>query len=259
MKQINSLLLFLLYFFSGYAQVGGVSGSKINAVNHAPIAVGLAEFEPSYNYLRTHEYWNDEGKLENIFSTSDSLLIRASINLRIAYTFTEALEFGCNLGVDYSNWSFKYALHTDKKLGIGLLAGANFPFGNTIVDKTRRSAAQIGTYGFGAIASYEFDEQSSLDFNVQIQEYFQKNDELPNADMFLYLDYGHYYKDFFLLASVSYQQSFGDIDQHLLTFYPGVSIEMKPEYLIVLNGVFDILGRNIERTQGLSIAFTITL
>lgn len=259
-KIVIILLIYSLFASVVIAQVGGVSGSKINAVNHVPIAVGLAEFEPSYNFARYGQQWNDDSDLINIFSSSDSIVIDASFNLRMAYAFTEELEFGCNLGADYSNWSAKYALFTENKLGLGLLAGVNFPFGFQVVDTKNRGVDQIGTYGIGVIASYELSEESSLDFNMQRQDYFQKHPALPSSDLFIYLDYGHYIGDFFMLASISYQHSsFDGFEQNKLSFSPGVSIEMKPEYLIVANANFDILGKNIEKSMGLSVAFTITL
>lgn len=259
LRTFISLIILLSTTFC-LAQIGGVTGSKINSVNHMPIDVGRAEFEPTYNLARYSQFWDNEGKVQDVFASPDSVVIDASINLRMAYTITTNLEFGCNLGNDYSNWSAKYAIGTYNKLGVGLLAGANFPFGYAEFDRKNRTADQIGTYGMGLILSYETSEKSSIDFNAQYQGYFHKNENLPNGDYFVSIDYGHYVGDLFWLASFLYQNSPHDLfNQNKLTFSPGVSIEMKPEYLMVFNFNFDLFGKNIEKTSGLGLSFTLTL
>ena len=86
------LLATLLIFFSLseaiYSQIGGITASKINSVNHAPIDVGLAEFEPSYSLSRARQQWDQNGDLSPIYSTIDSIVIDASFNLRMAYALT---------------------------------------------------------------------------------------------------------------------------------------------------------------------------
>ena len=140
------------------------------------------------------------------------------------------------------------------------MLGANFPFGFAEIDTRNRTVDQIGTYGLGMIASYELNEKASIDFNAQIQNYFQDNDDLPNNDIFVSIDYGHYVEDIYLLASFLYQTSdFDGFQQNKLTFSPGLSFEMKPEYLIVANANFDLVGKQAEKTHGFSVAFTITL
>ncbi len=260
MRKFLFLGIVLLFSSHGFSQIGGITASKFNSFNHTPIPVGKAEFEPSYNLNRFSQRWNQDGKLENIYNSSDSIVIDESLNFRMAYALTERLEFGCNLGVDYSNWSAKYAIATYDKLGLGIMAGANFPLGFAVIDKSNRSADQIGSYAFGLIASYEFSDKSSTDLNVQWQDYFQSNIELPQSDLFLSWEYGYYVKDILLVGGFWFQDSIFEFsDQYKLTFVPGVSFEMKEEYMVVINGSFDLLGKNIEKVNGLSVAFTLTL
>jgi hypothetical protein len=255
-----SLIISQSFVISISAQIGGITGSKINSVNFEPIPVGLAEFEPTYNLTIADQRWDDNGDIQSLYSTSDSLLIDGSLNLRMAYTFTDRLEVGCNLGVDYSNFSFKYAIWSNEKLGLGIMGGTNHPFGFAEIDRTNRSADQISTYGLGGIASYNLSDKSSLDINIQFQEYFRAHLDNPTTDYFVSIDYGHYVKSVFLLGSFLYQESsLIDGSQRKLTFSPGISIEMKPEYLIVFNLNFDLFGKAIEKTSGLGLSFTMTL
>jgi len=256
--------LFVVVFVFSYVlltgQIGGITGSKINSFNHMPIDLGKAEFEPTYNYLQYSKQWDDDGKLQDAFASSDSLGYDVSLNLRMAYTFTTRLEFGCNLGIDYSNWSAKYALGTFGKVGLGVMAGANFPYGFSEINKKNREADQIGTYGLGLIFSYEINDKSSVDFNAQWQDYFQSNIENPNADQFLSVDYGYYVGDVLFMGSLFYQRSeFDNLNSYRLTFMPGISFEMKQAYMVVPNLSFDLLGKNIEKTLGFSVSFTMTL
>ena len=259
-KAIATLFTYCVFIGTLFSQIGGISASKINSINHAPIDLGLAEFEPSYSFSKSRKQWDQNGNLSPLYSTIDSILIDASFNLRMAYAFTEQLEFGCNLGVGYSNWSAKYAIHTKNKFGIGVMLGANLPFGFAEIDTRNRTVDQISTYGMGLIASYDVNEKSSIDFNAQIQNYFQDNDNLPSSDIFVSIDYGHYIKDILLVASFLYQTSdFDNFQQNKLTFSPGISFEMKPEYAIAANANFDLTGKQTEKTHGFSVAFTITL
>lgn len=259
MRTIYAILL-LTFCLTGYSQIGGITGSKINAINHEPIPKGKAEFEPSYTYGRTTQIWDDKKQLNYIFGSPDSLLIGAAMNFRMAYAFSNSFELGCNLGVGYSNWSMKYKLFDIDDLGIGIMGGINMPFGSAVVDKRQRYTGEVSSFAFGGIVSYEFNEQSSIDFNVQFQDYFHKAIGNSEYDVFLALDYGQYFNDYLMVHSLFYQSSnFNPLWQKKLTYSPGLSMEMKAEYMVVFNLNIDLIGRNVFRTNGFSVAFTITL
>ena len=244
-------------FYSVSAQIAGIAGVKINAINVVPMPVGSAEFEPSYNFSYTSDRWDMNGDRVSLYSTSDSILIDASLNLRMAYAFTDRIEFGCNLGTDFSNFSIKYALYNRHDIGFGIMAGTNLPFGFAEIDRSQRSPDQIPVYGLGLIMSYTIDEVSSIDLNVQVQDYYYDSVDLPDADIFVTMDYGHYVKDVLYVASFIYQESLTKSDSmRKLTFSPGISMEMMSNYAVVLNLNVDLMGRGIERNNGFSLAFT---
>lgn len=260
-KILFGLLMVLTSVISSFAQIGGISSSKINSINAATLPVGVSEFEPTYNYLQSDQRWDESGNLQSLFSSTDSLLVDGSLNLRMAYSFTDRLEVGSNLGIDYSNFSFKYTILTKEKLGLGIMGGTNHPFGFAEIDRSKRSADQISTYGIGGILSYDFNEKNSIDFNVQVQDYFRNHADLPDSDLFVTIDYGHYmFEKILFMGSFIYQESFSDDgDLYKLTFSPGISYERKDNYHVVLNLNFDIAGRSVEKTSGLGLSFTITL
>ncbi len=262
----NILVCFIIQcFFCAYAnqlfaQVGGISGSKITSINHKPLPNGVAEFEPSYNFSVFSKQWNAEGKLEDAFSSSDSLSVSANWNLRMAYPISKRVELGAILGADFSNWSAKYALGTWENFGLGAMAGLNLPFGNAQINKNNREASSIGNYGLGLIASYEFDEITSLDINVQNFKNLYEHQELSNNDLYITADFGRYFGPSLLVASVYYQYSdFDAFKASVFQFTPGISYEKKENYVLVLNGNFSLFGKNMPKTFGFSMACTIVL
>lgn len=261
-KLFLTLLSFISLLSITHAQVGGISGGKINALNHLPIPVGTAEFEPNFGISTSKSTWDNNGNIQNIFSNSDSVAVNTSISFRMAYPLTDKLEIGTFIAENFSNWSFKYALNGSKKLGYGILGGVNIPFGNAIIDKSNRQSDHVLNYVLGGIMSYQINQSSSIDFNVQFQDYFHDVDGLANYDLITYLDYGNYIGDsgIQLLSSISYQHSPTEgIDSYLLTYYPGFSLEMKSNYFLVLSGTISLLGKNTVKSNGFAVAWTITI
>ena len=66
------------------------------------------------------------------------------------------------------------------------------PFGSTTKNKQNKQADQIATYIIGLVGSYQFSETFSLDFNLQLQDYFSSHKDLASNDLFLYIDFGKY-------------------------------------------------------------------
>ncbi len=120
-QSIKPLLLLVctIISFGLNAQVGGISGGKINALNHNPIPKGDAEFEPNYSISLTKQYWDKNGNLQSLYNTLDSVLIETSVSFRMAYAFTDQLEIGTFIANNFSNWSVKYSILTQNKIGLG--------------------------------------------------------------------------------------------------------------------------------------------
>jgi len=73
---------------------------------------------------------------------------------------------------------------------------------------------------------------------------------------------GHYIADggIQLLSAISYQSSqFENLTSSKMTFFPGVSLEMKSNYGIAAFLSLDLVGKNAEKTTGVSLAWTILL
>ena len=256
-----TLLIYSLALNSVLTQINGVSGSKINAFNHLPIPVGTAEFEPNIGITRYSQYWDDNSNLQSVFQSPDSLQIESTISFRMAYPLSTKLELGTFIATDFSNWSLKYALGGDDKFGYGLMCGLNLPYGITTINKKSRTAEQISSYGLGIIGSYTINETTSIDANLQYQDYLHTAPGLSDGDIFFSIDYGKYIKGRTqLMSSIVYSHSLGEeTNGYVLTYYPGIGLESKGEYMIFLSGAIDLIGKNTLKTSGFAAAWTITL
>jgi len=264
MKQ--KMLLFICFiafnFTTTYAQINGVSASKINAFNHMPIGVGTAEFEPNIGITRFSKYWDENGELRDAFQSSDSFQIESVVSFRMAYPLSTKLEIGTFIANDFSNWSLKYALGGNDTFGYGIMGGLNLPYGIASIDKTNRKSEDISTYGLGIIASYTINETTSVDANLQYQGYIYSAPDLPDSDIFFSVDYGHYVgdTDIQLMSSFVYGKSIGEENGgYVLSFFPGIAIETNPNYVLFFSGAFDILGKNASKTSGFAAAWTLLL
>jgi hypothetical protein len=245
------------------AQVGGISGSKLNAycvdvVDHKKI-----EFEPAFFHFNSKTKWNDDGHLDNIYGTSDSVFHNTGINFRFTYGLWDKLEVGASVSTDLqtSNWGLRYVLYQKKKIGLALIAGANIPFGNKAIDKSLRLSDNIASVGGGAVFSTQFSENLSFDFTAQYMTFIKTTNENHKGSYYLSADIGYYILNHQLqfIAGLGYQQaSFDKFTSSTLTVYPGVTVETGNNYIIVLSVPFDIYGTNANKNVGLLFALTLT-
>lgn len=262
MKFWTLFIFILIINVSAKAQIGGISNGKLNAISHLPLEKGTAEFEPNYGFYSASKFWDNDGALKLKYGSEDSLEINSQVSFRMAYPFSDKFELGTFIAEDFTNWSFKYTILNQAKFGMALLGGLNFPFGTTVIDKSQRQAEEHSQFILGIASSHQFNEATSVDLNIQYQDYFNAHPEIPNSDIFLFADIGHYIGDsgIQLVSSISYQWSqFENLSSTKATFYPGVSFEMDGNYGFVLNGVFDLLGQNAEKTTGINFAWTLLI
>ena len=256
------MIVLTLVSQASLSQIGGISASKINSFNHAPIPKGFAEFEPNVTYSFSGRAWDSSGTLRDRYQSSDSVQVNGGISFRMAYTLSDHYEVGSIIAADYSSWSIKRALMTRDKLGLGVMAGINMPYGITTINRGQMSAEQITSYGVGAIGSYQMTEDASVDINLQYQDYFATAEDLATSDIYLSVDFGQYInqQQIYIIGSFLYQHSsFQGFNQNKLTLSPGISLEMKKSYLIVINANLDVKGRGSDKTHGFNVAWTMTL
>ncbi len=244
------------------AQIGGISASKVAAFCVDPIDNHEVEFEPSYGIQTSHSYWNEDGKEQDLYDSTDSVELSSGLMWRISYgLLDDKMEVGISFSPDLSsfNWGAKMTVWQQEKTAISLMAGLFTPMGSRVFDRSAPSPDDVSSYGLGIINSWIFSESFSLDVNIQYQDYFQQADGLSEWDYFFNAEVGKYIMDnqLLLIGGFGYQQyNFQEGNQQKWTFYPGVSIEFAENFLVVFNGAFDFTGKNISRTNGFGMALT---
>jgi len=265
MKKIFLLFLIAFWSVSAYSQAGGLSASKLGTLCTAPVPEGTIEFEPFFGYATSTNFFDSNGDIQPLFSTSDSTLKFSGSGFRFSYGLMKNLEVGVSLPVNVSKVSFgaKYKLPIEGKFTMGLLAGYTTLIGNQAYD--RRDAIHEATpaYVGGLIMTYEFNDKLSVDFDAQFQKHTLTTVDGHTHGFYLNSDVGYYLMDrvnFIVGLNYGYKVFDASIDNsHLLTLNTGVAIEKAENFILVINAPFDLLGKNEYQTTGFGLALTIIL
>lgn len=248
MLKIYWVGLFLFFSLTTLAQIGGVSGDKLVALNATPLDPFMLELEPTLTYTRSDGFYNTSGEYQTItdIKRSTQMVFRSALGL------TENMEIGAQFDTDFTfyNLSAKYHLLGSELFNVGVVAGLNGTLGNDLVGPTDL----YEQYLLGLIIDYSFTENISLNVNFTLQDQKEYNE----SDFFFAADLGYYFVPRqMLLAAVTYQKT----SNHTLTpsskwtFYPCYILE-RNQYAITISGQFDLAGKNIEATNGVSVTIT---
>lgn len=263
-KSIVVLVICSFVAFPVYSQVGGISGSKLGAFCSDVVDHKHIEFEPAFYHVRAKKYWDGDGNLQNLYSTSDSARAETGMNFRFTYGLWDKLEIGTSISTDLSvsSWGARFVAYQNEKVGVAVIAGANIPFGNRDVDGKTRASQLMTAIGGGGVFSAQFTENLSLDFNAQYMFFMKETDNNSKGSWYANADIGYYFfqRQFQLIAGLGYQNSvFETYSNQILTVYPGVTIETGKRYIIVISTPFDVYGENALKNFGVSFALTIIL
>ena len=264
LKRIPFIIFFLIYIsFTGYCQVGGISGSKLAAVCVDVVDHQKIEFEPAFTHFNSNGKWDSEGQLHDLFSSSDSVRHTTGFNFRFTYGLWDKLEIGASISTDLqrSNWGLRYLVYSKGKLGFALIGGANIPFDNKDFDKSIRLADNLTSVGGGVVMTTQFNKNLSLDFNAQYQAFVKETKEKHKGSYYFNAELGYYLfkHQFQIIGGLGYQQSiFNEFTDIVLTVFPGVTIETGKSYIIVISAPFDVYGENSIKNTGFVFALTLT-
>lgn len=258
--KIYLLLAFAFCFQTAYAQLNGISGSKISAFSYDPLPANTIELEPTYSFSRANSYFDNEGKS---FKT-DSISINSSLCWRATYGIADLMELAIMAPSDLSttNLAFKAYLLNIGKLHLTTMAGVNLALGNRVSSQANPNIDELSTFGLGMIASLVIDDKNSIDLNYQVQDYFKSIENLTTSSTFINMDYGTRVANdnILLILGMGYQkQNFEAFSQNKFSLYPGISIEYGENYLIVINTQHDLFGKNMEKAFGFGLSVTTIL
>lgn len=264
MKKLLFTSLYTLFSIAIFAQVGGVSNSKLASLNAGVIDHHIVEFEPTVTHMVSHKTWNNEGKLQDLYGSSDSVFKSTGLGFRFTYGLWGKLEIGGSISTDLAmtNLGMKYNFWGNDKMDIATVVGANIPLGNKTIDKTRRLSDNLTSMGGGFIYSAYFNEKFSLDAAAQYMFFAEKTDDNHKGSFYLNTDVGYFVFDntLQLIVGAGYQNSsFDQINSNTVSIYPGITVETGKRYVLILQAPFDIAGKNSRKSFGASFSLTISI
>ncbi|MCD4772735.1 MAG: hypothetical protein K8R41_05050 [Bacteroidales bacterium] len=264
MKIIITLSL-LFATSSIFAQVSGLSASKLGTLTTATVPEGTIEFEPFFSYALSNYSFDNNGNRQPLFSTSDSTMKFSFLGFRFSYGLMKNLEIGITLPIDVSevNFGAKYKLPLEGKFSMGLLAGYNTIMGNRIYVCRNAVHKVTPAYVGGVIMTYDFSDKFSIDFDAQYHKHKKTTLSGHTNGFHINSDIGYYLMEkvnFIVGLNYNYQVYNVNIDDsYLLTLNTGLAIERAEHFILVINAPFDILGKNEYKTNGFGLALTIML
>lgn len=266
MKLLKSVLISVIVIFSSvqvFSQVGGISNSKLGSVSVAVIGNKKIEFEPGFYHARSSKYWDDDGDLDNIYSTGDSSRAVTGMNFRFTYGLWDRLEIGVSISTDLavSSWGARFVAFQNKKIGVAVIAGANIPFGNREIDNKTRFSELLTSVGGGGVFTASLTDNLSIDFVAQYMTFLKKTDNNSKGSWYFNSEMGYYFfkRQLQIIAGLGYQDAvFESFTSQILTVYPGITIETGKNYVIVISAPFDIYGVNALKNAGINFALTLT-
>jgi len=264
MQYIKYLMLGLysILFSVSYAQIGGLSASKLGSFSVGVVPNNKIEFEPSFSHFRSKSYWDNDNNKQSIFSTSDSVRNISAMSFRFTYGLWDKMEIGVSVSPDVSmsSWGLRYIVCQQEKLGIAAITGMNIPLGNQTIDKKLRLADNLLSLGIGGVMTYDFSNNFSADFTAQYQFRLEETSHHDKNAMFFNLDFGYYILNHQLqFASGIAYRTVQDIqgNHNVFTITPGITVETGEIFIIVLYAPFDIMGKNEVINNGFGFALTL--
>ncbi len=263
MKQAILFLVIFTIGFKSIAQIGGLSGSKLGSYTVDVVDDRKIEFEPSFGHTRSSQYYDNNGKLNNIFSTSDSLKVVTAMSFRFTYGLWNKLEMGMTVSTDVSAAAFglRYAFLQKQKYGLGFISGLNVPLGNRTIDQTVRATGNIPQLGFGLVGSYSFTDNLSIDLTGQYVHFLRKTNDLDKGGFHLNSDLGYYILDhkLQLIGGLGYHYIKNNVGAHqILTLFPGITLETGENFIVVVSVPVDVYGQLENKNVGFSFSLTLT-
>ncbi|MBN1949899.1 MAG: hypothetical protein JW801_01770 [Bacteroidales bacterium] len=269
MKTIRHGILTFLLILSDYtildAQVAGISASKLGAFNAGTVTHRGMEFEPSAFVSWSAKSWSAGRIPTERYKNTDSLDMWMESGLRFTYGAVNKLEIGCYLPFDFSSLSVgsKLQVMETENFGIAALAGINIPKLGETISLNEHSIECAPLFAGGLALSARLSEKVSFDLNTQVQTALKPTLENHSMDLFVLLDAGYFFKKGYqAVAELWYSHSsyeHKDLNNDVLIFNLGVTIETAKNYILVVNTPVPLTGKNGDISYGIGFALTILL
>ena len=249
MKKLFTIAVISFLTINIYAQIGGLSASKLATICTSTVPTSTIEFEPSINISGATNKWNS-----NYSSSSlDTSILSNEFGFRFTYGLFDKIETGFALPIDVSRiqWGLKYNFFNKNKLSFGSIVGLNLDFSNQTI---------LTEGGVGLVSTYQYNENLSTDFDVHLLKTFPANNENTMKSFFVGLDNGLYVGDIQYIIGVNYQYAeFDNVVSQNLYLSPGITVETAENFLCVFSLPLSVYGKNDYQFVNFSFALTISI
>lgn len=266
MKKLTTIAILLIISINSYSQVMGISSAKLASMNAATTTRNQFEFEPGFGYYWATSYYDENGKLQPLSTTTDSVDVYQAMVFRFTYGITDKFESGMFVASDMSYISIgaKYTLFTVNDFSGGIFGGGTFANQSDIVAINTGIFGKTFSLATGLAFSNEFSEKLSLDFDAQYQ--WLRDDKVSYShDIFANAELAYIFKNRNQLIggfSYTYNNHTHEYDGHtnyLLTLNLGVSIETGEMFAFNFLFPIAIMGKNYDKLNGFNFALTMFL
>ena len=169
-----SVVLLTFNIVAIFAQISGISNSKVVVPGAETVAVGIFEFEPAFESFASSSVWNSDGKLAEL----NINIVESSHGFRFTTGLIKNLEVGMILPSDVSslNFGLKWLFWNRNDLSVALQSGLNF---DAAIGTFQKEEGRGKVFGSGIVLTYEPGENYSVDSDISVSFYSNDIDGQP--------------------------------------------------------------------------------
>lgn len=224
------------------AQIGGISGSKLEVPDAEPVEAGRFEFEPTISVFSYSKEFNSLWKSERL---KGSIQI-SSLDFRITLGAMDGLELGTSFSADLQEilLGSKAVMFKGEKTSMALLGGILLPAGNKTADDTSGNTPSVHSFSLGATMSNQLSGKSSVDIYASYSRYVH-NIQYDNGLNFG-TSFGFWLRDNFqaiieLDGCTAFSRS---LYSEKFSVVPGFTYRFSDRLILVLGDQIDLWGKN---------------
>jgi len=228
-----------------FAQVAGISGTKLLTPNAKTLEQGSFDFEPSFSVIRAARYFDGNGDTEKLGSNIKTSEVSFRITLGLFNNFELGTSFPSVLKEVYLGTKFNF--FNNGTSAFALSVGGTLP---------TDSSNHKYSYGFGFIASHFITESFSFDGLISYSKIngAQEYDHIINYG----LSFGYFIVNAVQLITElngfsTYRESF---HSKKISIIPGLTYLFSKNLLIVFGTQIDLWGNNELSGTNYFTAFT---
>ncbi len=259
LKKVYLFLIIIGLSTQVFAQISGISVSKIAAICAGTVPNKGIEFEPAFEVNRVYGYY-DLDWLNNVRYSGDTVMQSSGMGFRFSYGLLENLEIGVSLPSDVSELGFgaKYQLPFGEKSKFAILAGADKTISNSFFNVKYDYRPVIS---FGAAYSLEVTDKFSIDANLQAAKDLADYAYTPEDKFYAVTDFGYYVTEGFQIALAAEYLYISDsvFKNRALTLTPGFTVERAENFSLLIGAPFSVWGERTEKSYGFFTALTIMI